>query len=42
MSGVIWTDDVLVVDMNVRKRYSATPGVRVEVWAMEPTSGSLL
>ena len=25
-------DDVLVVDLRVRKRYSATPAVRVEVW----------
>lgn len=31
---VLWRDDVLVVDLRVRKRYSATPCVRVEVWAL--------
>jgi Holliday junction resolvase RusA-like endonuclease len=32
LNGVLWRDDVLVVDLRVRKRYSATPAVRVEVW----------
>lgn len=31
LNGVLWRDDVLVVDLTVCKRYSATPGVRVEV-----------
>ena len=41
LNGVLWRDDVLVVDLAVRKRYGATP--RVEV-AVEPvaTSGALL
>lgn len=34
-NGVLWRDDVLVVDLRVRKRYAATPGVRVEVWKVE-------
>lgn len=37
LNGVLWRDDVQVVDLRVRKRYSDTPGVRVEVWpALEP------
>jgi Holliday junction resolvase RusA-like endonuclease len=35
LNGVLWRDDVLVVDTIVRKRYAATPGVRVEVWPAE-------
>ena len=31
LNNVLWRDDVLVVDLAVRKRYSATPCVRVEV-----------
>lgn len=34
LNGVLWRDDVLVVDLLVRKRYSATPCVRVRVWSM--------
>ena len=34
LNGVLWRDDVLVVDLRVRKRYAATPCVRVEVWAV--------
>lgn len=30
-NGVLWRDDVLVVDLRVRKRYAATPAVRVQV-----------
>lgn len=30
-NGVVWRDDVQVVDGMQRKRYSATPGVRVTV-----------
>lgn len=33
-NGVVWRDDVQVVDGRQRKRYSATPGVRVEIWSM--------
>jgi len=35
LNGVVWKDDVQAVDCRIRKRYSATPGVRVEVWAIE-------
>ena len=34
LNGVLWRDDVLVVDLRVRKRYAATPCVRVEVWCV--------
>ena len=34
-NGVLWRDDVLVVDLRVRKRYAATPCVRVEVWRVD-------
>lgn len=34
-NGVLWRDDVQVVDTRVRKRYSATPCVRVEAWSAE-------
>jgi Holliday junction resolvase RusA-like endonuclease len=30
-NGVVWKDDVQVVSLFLRKRYSATPGVRVEI-----------
>lgn len=30
-NGVLWRDDVQVVDLRLRKRYSATPRVRVMV-----------
>ena len=41
-NGVIWRDDVLVVDLRVRKRYAATPCVRVEVWELaEPVQQEL-
>lgn len=33
-NGVVWRDDVQVVDGMQRKRYAATPGVRVEVWPL--------
>lgn len=35
LNGVLWRDDVLVVDLRVRKRYAATPCVRVEVWSVD-------
>lgn len=31
LNGVAWRDDVQVVDLAVRKRYAATPGLRVEI-----------
>lgn len=31
LNGVLWRDDVLVVDLAVRKRYGATPCVQVAV-----------
>ncbi|MDR0703194.1 MAG: RusA family crossover junction endodeoxyribonuclease [Azoarcus sp.] len=31
MNGVVWRDDVQVVDVVKRKRYAETPGVRVAV-----------
>jgi len=33
-NGVLWRDDVLVVELAVRKRYAATPGVYVKAWAL--------
>ena len=33
-NGVLWRDDVQVVDVRVRKRYAATPAVRVEAWPL--------
>lgn len=39
LNGVLWRDDVLVVDLRVRKRYAPTPCVRVEVWEVaEPVA----
>jgi Holliday junction resolvase RusA-like endonuclease len=35
LNGVLWLDDKQVVDTRIRKRYAATPGVRVEVWSVE-------
>lgn len=39
INGVVWNDDVQVCDGRWRKRYSATPGVRVEVWAVAKPPG---
>ena len=35
MNGVVWRDDVQAVDLAVRKRYGATPGVVVNVQALD-------
>lgn len=35
LNGVVWRDDVQVVDGRQRKRYAATPGVRVEIWELD-------
>ena len=32
-NGIVWVDDAQVVELHVSKRYSATPGVMVEVRA---------
>lgn len=40
-NGVLWRDDAQVVDLRVRKRYSAVPCVRVEVWRVsQPLGGA--
>ena len=36
-NGVLWRDDVLIVDLVARKRYGATPGVRVMITAVGAT-----
>lgn len=35
INTVVWRDDTQVVDLNVRRRYGATPGVHVAVRVME-------
>lgn len=35
-NGVLWRDDVQVVNVCIAKRYSATPCVRVEAWELLP------
>lgn len=35
LNGVLWRDDVQAVDCRIRKRYAATPCVRVEVWPID-------
>jgi Holliday junction resolvase RusA-like endonuclease len=42
LNGVLWRDDVLVVNLTVRKRFSAIPCVRVEVWPVPPMYPSVL
>lgn len=34
MNGVVWKDDVQVINVCVAKRYSATPCVRVKAWPL--------
>jgi len=34
INGVVWRDDVLVVDLELKKRYSSTPRVEVEIVPM--------
>ncbi|QAZ38445.1 RusA family crossover junction endodeoxyribonuclease [Methylibium sp. Pch-M] len=42
-NGVLWRDDVQVIEGRQRKRYSATPCVRVEVWSLlEPVTQAVL
>ncbi len=40
LNGVLWRDDVLVVDLQVRKRFAATPRVEVAVWPVLAGDGS--
>jgi Holliday junction resolvase RusA-like endonuclease len=35
INGVVWKDDVQVVDLTVRKRYSMVPGVAVQIESVE-------
>ena len=35
INGVVWKDDVQVVDLTVKKRYSVVPGVAVRIDEME-------
>jgi Holliday junction resolvase RusA-like endonuclease len=35
-NGVLWRDDALVCELHMRKLYSATPQVIVEVWPVHP------
>lgn len=37
-NGVLWRDDVQVVNVYVFKRYSATPCVKVKAWPMDVTA----
>lgn len=37
LNGVVWVDDVQVVDLALRKRYSLTPGVHMVVEQMRST-----
>lgn len=40
MNGVVFADDVQVVDVRVTKRYAETPGVLVRVAAIEALAGA--
>lgn len=44
LNGVLWRDDVQVVDLRLRKRYAATPCVRVSVipWVDQVQQAPLL
>lgn len=42
-NGVLWRDDVQVVQLRVVKRYAATPCVRCEAWSLvQPLAEGLL
>lgn len=36
INGIVWVDDVQVVDVVLRRRYREIPGVRVEIEPYEP------
>jgi Holliday junction resolvase RusA-like endonuclease len=38
LNGVVWKDDVQVVDVFARKRFAATPGVHVRIVPLEVAS----
>lgn len=38
LNGVVYADDKQIVEMSICKRYAATPGVRVDVWQLDPQS----
>jgi len=39
LTGVIWTDDALVTNLECRKRFAIEPRVEIEVWQIyQPTS----
>ena len=40
MNATVWRDDVQAVDLGVRKRYGAAPGVRVRVDVLQPDAGA--
>ncbi len=41
INGIVWADDVQVVDVVMRKRYREIPGVRVEIEPYEPPVASV-
>lgn len=38
INGVVWVDDVQVVDLTLKKRYSVLPGVAVRIDELEPAA----
>jgi len=36
INGVVWKDDVQVVELTLKKRYSVVPGVAVRIDLLEP------
>jgi Holliday junction resolvase RusA-like endonuclease len=38
INGVVWVDDVQVVDLTLKKRYSVQPGVAVRIDELEPAA----
>jgi Holliday junction resolvase RusA-like endonuclease len=42
INGVVWKDDAQAVDVQVRKFYAATPGVRVRVASLDQQAPALL
>jgi Holliday junction resolvase RusA-like endonuclease len=41
LNGVVYVDDVQIVEHVISKRYAETPGVRVEVWPVEQQIGGM-
>lgn len=42
LNGVLWRDDVLVIDCMIVKRYAPQPGVKVEVWPIDEPQEPLI